>query len=47
MILECDLEKVAKKASSVVEWTYVPGNHTQEKFIEAIKSTDNAGKEFN
>ena len=42
-----DLEKVAEKASSVVEWTYVPGNPTQEKFIEAIKSTDRAGKEQN
>ena len=42
---ESDLEKVAEKASSVVEWTYVPGNPTQEKFIEAIKSTDRAGKE--
>nr|WP_287565380.1 hypothetical protein [Clostridium sp.] len=42
---ESDLEKVAEKASSVVEWTYVPGNPTQEKFIESIKSTDRAGKE--
>lgn len=31
---------------SVVEWTYVPGEPTEEKFIKAILDTDKAGKEF-
>lgn len=41
---EEDLKVVAKKAASVVEWTYVPGNPTEEKFIKAILDTDKAGK---
>jgi glycerol dehydrogenase len=43
---EQDLPKVAKKAASVVEWTYVPGAPTEERFIKAIKDTDEAGKNF-
>ena len=38
-----DLPKVAKKASTVVEWSYVPGNPTEEKFIKAILDTNEAG----
>lgn len=45
-ITEQDLVKIARKAASVVEWTYVPGGATEEKFIEAIKNTDAAGKKF-
>lgn len=45
-LTEDDLEIIAKKASSVVEWSYVPGNPTEEKFIQAIKDTDKAGKAF-
>lgn len=41
-----DLAKVAKKASSVIEWTYVPGNPTEEKFIKAMLDTDIAGREL-
>ncbi|MGI6499906.1 MAG: iron-containing alcohol dehydrogenase family protein [Anaerostipes sp.] len=43
---ESDLETVVTKAASVVEWTYVPGNPTKEKFIEAIMATDKAGKGY-
>ena len=45
-LTEDDLEIIAKKASSVVEWSYVPGNPTEEKFIQAIKDTDKAGRAF-
>lgn len=45
-LTEDDLEIIAKKASSVVEWSYVPGNPTEEKFIQAIIDTDKAGREF-
>lgn len=41
-----DLPKVAKKASSVVEWSYVPGTPTEEKFIQAMLDTDEAGKKL-
>ncbi len=41
---EKDLNTVAEKASTVVEWSYVPGNPTKEKFIKAILDTDAAGK---
>lgn len=41
---EKDLNTVAEKASTVVEWSYVPGNPTKEKFIKAILDTDEAGK---
>ena len=39
-----DLTKIADKAASVVEWTYVPGNPTKERFIQAMIDTDKAGK---
>lgn len=45
-LTEDDLDIIANKASSVVEWSYVPGNPTEEKFIQAIKDTDKAGKAF-
>ena len=38
-----DLAIIAKKASSVVEWNYVPGEATEEKFINAILETDRIG----
>ncbi len=41
---EADLPTIAKKAASVVEWTYVPGNPTGEKFIQSIKDADAAGR---
>lgn len=43
---ESDLSKVAKKAASVVEWTYVPGTPTEERFIQAIHDTNAAGKKL-
>lgn len=45
-LTEDDLDIIAKKASSSIEWTYVPGNPTKEKFIQAIKDTDNAGRQL-
>lgn len=39
-----DLTKIADKAASVVEWTYVPGTPSKEKFIQAMIDTDKAGK---
>lgn len=39
-----DLPIIAKKASSVMEWQLVPGNPTEEKFIQAILDADAAGK---
>ena len=39
-----DLVKIADKAASVVEWTYVPGIPTKERFIQAMIDTDEAGK---
>ena len=41
-----DLVKIADKAASVVEWTYVPGTPTKEKFIRAMIDTDTAGKKL-
>lgn len=41
-----DLDIIAKKASTSVEWSYLPGNPTEEKFIKAIKDTDTAGRSF-
>ena len=41
-----DLTKIADKAESVVEWTYVPGTPTKEKFIRAMIDTDAAGKKL-
>ena len=43
---EEDVPAIAHKTASVVEWTYVPGEPTEEKFIKAILDTDKAGKEF-
>lgn len=43
-LTEADLPVVAKKASSVVEWSYVPGRPTEEKFIRSIQDADTAGK---
>ena len=43
-LTEADLPTVAKKASSVVEWDYVPGKPNEEKFIQAIKDADMAGQ---
>lgn len=40
-----DLPTIAKKASTVVEWQYVPGEPTQEKFIHAIRQADEAGRD--
>ena len=38
-----DLVKIADKAASVVEWTYVPGIPTKN-VIQAMIDTDEAGK---
>lgn len=43
-IKENDLFLIAKKASSVVEWSYIPGVASEEKFIEAMRLTDYVGK---
>lgn len=43
-LTEADLPVVAKKASSVVEWTYAPGNPTEERFMQSIKDADAAGR---
>ena len=40
-----DVPAIAHKAASVVEWKYVPGNPTEDAFINAILATDKAGKE--
>ncbi len=42
-ITEADLPVIAKKAASVVEWTYVPGNPTEEAFMQAIRDASAAG----
>lgn len=41
-----DVPAIAHKAASVVEWKYVPGTPSEEKFVKAILDTDKAGKEF-
>lgn len=43
-VTEDDLMTIATKASKVVEWTYLPGDPSVEKYIEAIKKADQAGK---
>ena len=45
-LAEEDVAAIAHKAASVVEWTYVPGKPTEEKFVKAILDTDKAGREF-
>lgn len=45
-LTEEDVPAIVHKAASVVEWTYVPGEPSEEKFIKAILDTDKAGKEF-
>ena len=45
-LTEEDVPAIAHKAASVVEWTYVPGEPKEKKFIKAILDTDKAGKEF-
>ena len=45
-LAEEDVAAIAHKAASVVEWTYVPGEPTEEKFVKAILDTDKAGREF-
>lgn len=39
-----DLETVAETATAVIEWQYVPGEPSKEKFIEAILETDRLGQ---
>ena len=43
-ITQKDLVKIADKAASVVEWSYVPDSPTKEKFIQAMIDTDEAGR---
>lgn len=43
-VTEDDLMTIATKASKVVEWTYLPGDPSVEKYIAAIKKADQAGK---
>lgn len=43
-LTQSELPVVAKKASSVIEWTYVPGKPTEEKFMQAILDADAAGR---
>ena len=45
-LAEEDVAAIAHKAASVVEWNYVPGEPTEEKFVKAILDTDKAGREF-
>lgn len=45
-LTEEDLEIIAKKATTSVEWSYIPGTPTEEKFINAIKETNKAGEEL-
>ena len=42
-LTEEDVPAIAHKATSVVEWTYVPGEPTEEKFIKAISTTSELG----
>ena len=41
-----DVDKIVKKASSVIEWQFVPGGASEEKFKNAILETDEAGKSY-
>lgn len=43
-IKKSDLNIIAEKSSTVVEWKYMPGTPTKEKFIKAILDTDEKGK---
>ena len=40
-----DVSKIVKKASTVVEWRYIPGTPTEERFRQAILETDRVGRE--
>ena len=41
-----DVDKIVKKASSVIEWQFVPDGASEEKFKNAILETDEAGKRY-
>jgi len=41
-----DLLIIAKKAASVVEWSYIPGTASEDKFIQAMIETDMVGKKL-
>ena len=41
-----DVDKIVKKASSVIGWQFVPGGASEEKFKNAILETDEAGKSY-
>jgi glycerol dehydrogenase len=43
---EDDFETIANKAINVVEWKYVPGTPTKEKFIQAMKDVNAIGRQF-
>lgn len=45
-LTEEDVPAIAHKAASVVEWTYVPGEPTEEKFIKAILDTVRQERNF-
>lgn len=45
-LTEDDLHIIGEKAVTSIEWRYLPGDPTVEKFINAIKDTDKAGKKF-
>lgn len=40
-----DVETIVNKAATVVEWGYVPGAPTKERFADAIFETDRVGRE--
>ncbi len=44
-LTKADLPVIAKKASSVIEWTCAPGHPTEETFIQAIKNADAVGQQ--
>ena len=41
-----DVDKIVAKAASVLEWQFVPGGASEEKFKNAILETDEAGKRY-
>lgn len=43
-LTRADLPVIAKKAASVIEWQYVPGTPSEEKFIRAMEEADEAGR---
>ncbi len=45
-LIQKDLAILADKAANVIEWKYVPGKATKEKFIQAITDTNKAGHEY-